>query len=183
MADYTISKIVLPNGDSCTLKDPNIQYNSYEFIKNVYNKSNYSIRGVDFTYSNGKYTANGTATGGQAYRLLSGGSTKLPDGMEAGKTYYFSFKCSDPSKVNYGIFQYIGSGTWNSLILIEGESGYLTIPSNTTGLWTGIFIQSGVTVENVVASDFKVFNVPSNEDLAKQIEELRHRIELLEQQI
>ena len=137
-----------------------------------------TVTDVVFTInSDGTVNASTTATTA-AERILwfYNDKTKMPDGIEAGKTYCF-YCNSGTSNFGIDVWNSTNGTSWNSHFVANvGTYLVATIPTNSVGLGIRLLVPSGVTLDNVkaypmictkVAWDISHAYVPHRKDLAE----------------
>lgn len=127
------------------LKDDLINFNSFNIIHPTVWEDG-TTNGITYTKnSDNSYHASGTSTASNI-RNITGATNKLPDGMEAGKTYNGYF---DGTNVRLAFAIYVnGTGTTT---FIDGTAPFtITIPSNATGCIIRLYVAANKTVDETV---------------------------------
>jgi hypothetical protein len=122
--------------------------------------------GVTFTW-NEEHTecvVSGTASG-TASSLIYINRYEMPKGLVPGKTYRLIY---NSSKVSFNPRYYVGEADAVSLgnFLTDAE---ITIPSNATGIYIRLSVQSGLTVNETVAAPILILSgIETNKELSDQ---------------
>ena len=117
--------------------------------------------GVTLSYdsSDDSYNLTGTASANTVFYLLGNSNSTVPLGITPGEPIYVSFKTNnDPITVGYHIDSvvYRDGVIPTSYIGVLYRSGYLNIPSDTTGLIIRLYVASGSNVSGIKITNLRI---------------------------
>jgi len=181
MADIVTNTLQIGN-DNLILRDADAQekvtgleedlkqYNSFDWLKPCAEYTNSTHNGITFTWNadNTAVTISGTSIA-QAVRNLYHNVNILPEGLEAGKTYYGLFGNTSPY-IAFSFIFYNSTGTAISSVIIYTD-GTITIPSECVGITIRILVAANRTVNNVV-NNIAIISAMTNSQLTDRMAEL-----------
>ena len=136
-ADYTSL-----SDDVIDLKYAVKTYNSYPLSIDFFNRTDGVHNGITYTWRpDGSCVITGTATANSINNLYNNTSA-LPNGLEAGKSYFLKYKTSDPA-IRFGLAYYKSDSTVSYFYYTEDS--IITIPSNCVGMIIRLYVNSGTT--------------------------------------
>lgn len=128
--------------------------NSLNVIK-PFNREETISKGLTYSAADGVLTISGTATNSW-YTVVGGSDTKLPDGIESGKTYFFWL--DGPEGLRLSLYSFPGTNN----IFETSSFGYFTIPSDATAIQIRIRVPNGQVIpQGTIVYPYIGKNIPN----------------------
>lgn len=161
--------------DVADLKADLKQHNSFDWLKPCANYQNVTHNGITFTWNADKtaVTISGTSTA-QAFINLYHNLTILPEGFEAGKTYYVLFD-NTSQYIAFAFIFYDSNGTVISNVN-KYTNNTIAIPSGCVGITIRILVAANKTVSNVV-TNIAIISAMTNSQLTDGMSDLTEKVD------
>lgn len=122
------------------------RYNVINYLLGQYRNASTTTGGITYTWDAPDCKVAGTANGVAISNIFIG-STNFPPGVSAGDTVYIDY---ESAKVKFQVYNYV-NGSLGSMIYDSIHSGFMSIPSNSSGLLCRFRVESGTTCNETVS--------------------------------
>lgn len=122
--------------------------------------------GITFAWDGEICTVTGTGEGATAFNSIFASTTKLPENVVAGETYFLEIKSTDR---NIGVRTYFYHPDGTAILKDWFASSYMEIPSDTVGLVVRLNVTSGKTVNGTIRC--RLLSEASNKYLHEKMSE------------